>query len=266
MKRLSFVILSYKSREHLRICLRNIYRLQFPFEYEVIVVDNASGDGAGEMVSTLYPQATLIENERNLGHPAGNNVGLRVAQGEYIIMINPDIIIRDAQEVVKIVEYMDANERVAFLGPRLHNTDGTIQYSCYRPYSRWTPVYRRTFLGKFPFAKNDIERHLMVDFDHNSTIEVKWLLGAFMVIRKKAMDDIGLMDERLFVYCGDYEWCDRAWKKNWKVVYYHDVDSIFHYHKRESASSRFSFLQLFSYITRIHIRDLITYNKIKPYA
>lgn len=161
-----------------------------------------------------------------------------------------------------MVQYMDDHNDIAFLGPRLHNPDGTIQNSCYRKYSTFTPIYRRTLLGKLPFAKRDMNRHLMTDFDHNSTIEVEWLLGACMLIRKKAMDEIGMMDQRIFLYFGDYEWCDRAWANGWRVVYYHDVQHIMHYHKRQSHTKRFTIQQLFSYLTRVHIKDWMTYLRI----
>lgn len=261
--KLSFVILNYKTADHLRICLRHIHDLNLSFEYEVIVVDNASHDGTVEMVEQLYPEVTLIRNAENVGHPTGNNAGLKLAQGEYILMINPDIIIKNATDIEKSLNYLDQHHDVALFGPKLHNPDGTVQNSCYRTYSNLTPIYRRTFLGKLPFAKNDMANHLMLDFDHNETIEVEWLLGACMFIRKKAMDEIGMMNEKLFLYFGDYEWCDRARQHRWKVVYFHEPTGIIHYHKRESATRRFSVQQLFSYVTRIHIKDWITYLRLK---
>lgn len=257
--KLSFLILGYKDTDLVRLCLKNIYSLDIPFEFEVIYVDNPGGANNIEVVEQNFPQVRLFKNEANIGHPAGNNTGLRVAEGEYILMINPDIIIRDPQELQTLIDYMDENKEVAFLGPRLHNPDGSIQTSCYRKYSKMTPVYRRTFLGKTAKGKKDIARHLMTDFDHNETKEVEWLLGACMLIRRSAMEEIGLMDEEYFLYFGDYEWCDRAWNNGWKVMYYHDIDSIFHYHKRESATSRFSLPQVLSYVTRIHITDWLTY-------
>ncbi len=263
--KLSFIILNYKTSDHLRLCIENIKKMHLPFEHEIIVIDNASADNSVSMVKDLFPEVTLIVSETNVGHPAGNNIGLKKATGDYLVMVNPDIVFRSAGDIEKIVAYLDAHETVSFLGPKLHNPDGTVQNSCYRRYSKWTPVFRRTILGKLPSARQDIKRHLMLDFNHDETIEVEWLLGACMFIRKKAMDEIGMMNDELFLYFGDYEWCDRARQQGWKVIYFHDTEGIFHYHKRESASSRFSVLQAFSYITRIHIKDWRTYLKISKY-
>lgn len=261
MKKLSFIILNYKSPDHFRLCIENIQKLGLDYDYEIIAIDNASNDGSDERIPELFPDVTYIANSKNVGHPAGNNVGFRVATGEYVVMVNPDIIFRSKEDVDRIVQYLDAHTDVAILGPKLHNPDGSIQNTCFRKYSRLTPIYRRTFFGKLPFGKRDIHRHLMTDFNHDDTREVEWLLGACLFIRKSALDEIGFMNEKLFLYFGDYELCDRAREKNWKVVYYHDTSGIFHYHKRESASSRFSFLQAFSYVTRIHLKDWMEYLK-----
>jgi GT2 family glycosyltransferase len=106
----------------------------------------------------------------------------------------------------------------------------------------------------------------MTDFDHQSTRDVEWLLGACFFIRKTAMEKVGYMDDDFFLYFGDYEWCDRMHHNGYRIVYYAENEHIFHYHQRESASSRFSVVQLFSYVTRIHIKDWMTYlEKSKQY-
>ena len=265
--KLSFVILNYKTPHHLRLCVKNIQDLGLDFPHEILVIDNASGDESVEMMQREFPDITLVANGKNLGHPAGNNVGFRLARGEYVVMVNPDIVFRQAEDIQNVLAYLDSHEQEACVGPRLHNPDGSIQNSCYRKYSRWTPVFRRTILGKLPWGKRDTARHLMLDFDHNDTRSVEWLLGACMFIRRSAMEKIGMMDERLFLYFGDYEWCDRARQAGFDVVYFHDTHGIYHYHKRESASRRFSVTQALSYVTRIHLKDWKTYLAItKQYA
>lgn len=262
--KLSFIILAYKEKDLLRLCITNLLNLQLDqhgISYEIVFVDNGSKNGLPEMVKELFPSVRIILNGKNLGHPGGNNQGLKVAAGEYSVMINPDIIFRDADDVMRIVAYLDEHPDIGILGPKLHNADSSIQNSCYRRYSRWTPLYRRTFIGKLPFAKRDIRNHLMTDFDHSETRDVEWLLGACFFIRKTAMEKVGYMDDDFFLYFGDYEWCDRMQRNGYRVVYFAEPKQIFHYHQRESASSRFSLLQLFSYVTRIHIKDWMTYLK-----
>lgn len=264
MKKLSFVVLAYapKESEYLRLHIQNILNLELDIDYEIIFVDNCNTPELREMVRKLYPDVRIVENGSNIGHPSGNNTGLKAAEGEYIAMVNPDIIMRSSEDIYNMLQHMDHNNDIAFLGPKQRNPNGTVQYSCYRKYSKFTPIYRRTFIGKFPFAKKDVDRHLMKDFDHNSTIDVEWLLGSFMLIRNKAMKEIGVMNGDFFLYFGDYEWCDRAWAAGWRVVYFHETQHVYHYHQRESAARRFSVSQVLSHTTRIHIKDWITYLKI----
>lgn len=261
--KVSFVILNYKTREFLKNHLQNILEIQLPIEYEVIVVDNASSDGSVELVQQEFlnkkvpMELRLIASNKNLGWSAGNNLGVREARGEYVVLSNTDILYSNAADVVNVVRFMDEHPEVGIVGPRLWNPDGTYQYSCYRFYRFLTPVYRRTPFGKFSFAKRDVERHLMMDFAHDTIREVDWLQGSNMFIRRSVFEQIGLIDERFFLYFSDLEFCFRAWDHNIKVVYFPDTHTT-HFHKRESATSH-GLSVLFSYITRIHIKDWIRY-------
>lgn len=261
--KLSFIILNYKTPHHLRLCLERLTQYTFPFPSEIIVVDNASGDTSLHMVESRFPTVRCVANKQNIGHPGGINRGLSKAHGEYIAILNPDIIVRKQHDIENIINYMEHHERVGFIGPQLHNPDGSIQYSCYRHYSLLTPLYRRTPLGQLPFAKRDIARHLMIDISHQQTMEVEWLLGAFLIVRRETIQNIGPMNEKFFLYFADYEWCDRARRNGWKVIYFHETNDIIHYHQRASAQTRHSIRQLFSYVTRMHIRDWITYLRLQ---
>lgn len=264
---LSFVILDYKEEHLLRLNVQRLLDLHLNengIPFEIIIVDNRSNESISDEMRALYPQAHVVYNGKNLGHPAGNNRGLALAGGKYIIMINPDIIMTDIQDVKRIISYMDEHTDIGILGPKLHNPDGTIQMSCYRKYSRFTPIFRRTFLGKMSFAQKDIARHLMLDDDHSQTKDVEWLLGACFVIRREAMKTVGMMDEEFFLYFGDYDWCDRMHDHGYRTVYFAETNGIIHYHKRESASSKFSIMQILSPITRIHLKDWMTYLRKHP--
>lgn len=262
---LSIVILNYNTSHLLRLCLKNLLKLQIPFPYEVIVVDNGSRDNSAEVMRTQYPvqqypHTQFIRNKKNLGYAAGNNIGLRAAQGDIILSLNTDVIFSSAQDIVKIINYLDQYPKIGMLGPRLLNADGTVQYSCYRPYSFFTPLYRRTPLGRLPWAQRDISRHLMYDFDHNQTRQVDWLMSSCIFMRKKILDQIGYFDERFFVYFSDFELCDRLSAYGWHIVYYAPISAI-HYHRRESLPrSRWSALtSVFNYATRIHLKDWMQY-------
>lgn len=256
--KLSFVILHYKTKNLLRLCLKNIFKLNFNFPYEIIVVDNASGENLQE-IQEAYPQVKFIFNKTNLGHATGNNIGIKNSTGKYIAVVNPDIIFTSAQDFTDILNFLDAHPEVAILGPKLKNPDGSVQCSCLRPYSIWTPIYRRTPLGWLPWAKKDISRHLMEDFNHQENREAEWILGACMFLRREALIKMGLFNESFFLYFADYELCDRAHENGFKIIYFAKTN-IIHYHKRESAKESLIH-NLFSYPTRVHIKDWLKYLK-----
>ncbi len=261
--KLSIIILNYKTKHLLRLVIKNLLQLGITVPYEIIVVDNASHDGSVEMMRQLYPQIKLIASEVNTGHAKGNNLGIAAASGEYLLIMNCDIIFFKAADIANICAYLDSQPAVAVLGPKLANGNGSVQKSCFRPYSLMTPLYRRTPLGRLPWAKKDLARHLMEDFDHAKLQEVDWVLGAVLFVRRSVLDQIGALDERFFLYFADFELCDRVRRHGYKVIYYPDV-TIVHYHRRESAQGSMwgGIGSLFNYATRIHLRDWLTYRKI----
>lgn len=258
--RLSIIILNYNTKNLLRLCLKNLLALNLDFSHEIIIVDNNSTDGSVAMIKELYPEIILLESKQNLGHAAGNNLGLKKAQGDYTLLLNTDIIITDKLDISKALKFMDERPEISIVGPKLLNGNGTVQNSCYRRYKFFTPIYRRTPLGELKFARKDLQRHLMWDFNHNDNKEVEWILGACMFIRKNFIDKFGYFDEKFFLYFADYELCDRAWQNGFKVYYFADT-KIIHYHKRESAQGAIwgGFGSFFNYTTRIHLKDWVKY-------
>ena len=250
--KLSIVINNYKTRGLLRQCLKGIFGCPPKCEFEVIVVDNDSRDGSAELVRDEFPQVKLLDFAENLGFHKGNNAGIKVSTGEYILILNTDIAILD-DSLDKMMAFMDSHGEAALAGAKLKNPDGSIQMSCMRYPTAFIPLYRRTFLGDLPFAKRQIDNYLMTDFDHSETREVDWILGACIMVRRAAIDKVGMMDEELFLYCGDMAWAKNFEKAGYKVYYFADTN-IVHYHKRESASSG-----IFSKIFWIHIIDWIKY-------
>ncbi len=235
---LSIIILNYKSKKLTFECLASIYKANFnigekKLNYEIIVVDNASGDNIGKELAQSYPQVIFIQNDCNTGMGAGNNLGIKKARGDYIIIMNPDTLVL-GDTFVKLYEFMETNQNVGVVGPKQYNIDKTVQDSCYRWYGIFTPIYRRTPLGKLKIAQKDIARFLMKDFDHKSARQVDWLLGSFLFCRHEALDEIGLFDERFFLYFEDTDLCRRFWQAGWQVVYYPEAE-IIHNHQRQSA-------------------------------
>ena len=145
--KLSIIILNYKSSGLTRECLRGLLAADLKLDHEIIVVDNNSEDNIGAILTKEFPQVKFIELEVNRGYAAGNNAGIKQAQGEYILILNPDITVF-AGQIEKLVDFMENNSRVGLAGPRLVNPDGSLQYSCYKFPKFLLPLYRRTWLGK----------------------------------------------------------------------------------------------------------------------
>ncbi|MDA2936018.1 glycosyltransferase family 2 protein [Patescibacteria group bacterium AH-259-L05] len=237
----------------LKQCLRNIDEAHIGIDYEIIIVDNNSTDSSKEFLLQL--KCKVILNNENIGYAAANNQGIKLAKGKYILTLNPDVIVLP-ESIEKLFGFLENSPDVAMAGPQLLNPDKSIQYSCCRFPEVYTPAIRRTFLGKLPLFKKELNRYLMLDFDHKKTKEVDWLIGAVLMVRKSALDSIGLLDERFFLYFEDVDLARRIQKAGYKVMYYPE-SKMYHFHQRLSDVQ--SGASLFSKITWIHITSALKY-------
>ena len=255
---LSIIILNYKAEGLMRYCLKNIIQSNPNIGYEIIVVDNASPTGGVVKLKEEFKNVKFIVLAKNRGFSAGNNAGIKEAQGKHVLLMNPDVVIVPGS-LEKLVSYLENNPRVGIAGPKLLNANGTIQNSCLR-FPDWKmPFFRRTPLGKTTWGRKYLAHYLMLDFDHNTDSLVEWLFGACLIFRKETIHTVGLLDEKYFLYIGDTDWCRRFWEKGLEVHYVADV-SLVHYHHRESANNP-GIGGIFSYVTRIHIGDFNHYKK-----
>lgn len=254
--KLSFVILNYKTKELVRECVKNIYQSGIALSFEIIVVDNARDEGLEDLLQRRYPDVVYMPLAHNIGCAAGNNVGLKRAQGDYIIISNADVTVLPGS-LEALYHTMEQERTIGILGPRLLNPDGSIQESCYRFYQPLTPIYRRLWIGKLPFAKKHIDAFLMKDIPIEGCVDVDSLMGAFLFARRTAVESVGLFDERFFLYFSDTDWCMRFWQAGYRVAY-HSGATLIHLHKRQSAQ-KMGIQSLADHITRIHIRDGVRY-------
>lgn len=253
---LSIIILNYKTKGLLKQCLRGIADSHLGMQYEVIVVDNASGDGSVEMVQEGFPWAKVIAAPSNNGFSAGNNIGIRQATGSYIMMLNTDVaVFRGAVE--NMLAYMADHPKVGLAVPKLVNPDGTIQMSAMRFPTFFVPLWRRTPLGRLPVPKKILERYQMMDWDHQDNRPIGWALGACFLIRRAALEKVGLLDERFFLYVEDTDYCRRMWEHEWEVHYVATAEMV-HFHQRLSAA-RPVLASLFSYPARVHMQSWMKY-------
>ncbi|NQT49666.1 glycosyltransferase family 2 protein [Candidatus Kuenenbacteria bacterium] len=253
---LSIIILNYKMRGLVKNCIKSILESEFDVPYEVIVVDNNSNDEIEKMLSEKYPQVRFIQTGANLGMGAGNNAGIKEAQGKHVLILNPDIfVVKDSLQ--KLYNYINEKPDVGLVAPRLLNPDKSLQYTCYRWHNFLTPIYRRTFLGKLFWAKKELSRFLMQDWDHATTRQVDWIQGSCLLVPKKVIDEVGVFDDRFFMYFEDTDLCRRIRKAGYKNVYLSDAEVI-HLHRRQSADSG-GVNALFNKLTRIHISSWMKY-------
>lgn len=253
---LSIVILNYKTKNLSKALLKNLLDLNLPFEHEIIVVDNASYDGIAEVITEKFPNVKFIQSKKNGGFAYGNNLGLKQATGKYIMICNPDLAIL-TKAVEEMVAYMDEHPEVGLAGPRLINADKSIQYSC-TAFPDWhLPIYRRTIFSETNSGQAWLEKYLLKNLDHSKNFFVPALFGACLIIRRSAMDQVGFLDERYFMYMEDLDWSRRFWEKGFRVAYIGQAEVI-HLHRRQSAADNLP-KSFFSRSARHHIISFMKY-------
>jgi len=254
--KLSVIIVSYNSGSLVGSNIESLYREGLPEKTEIIVVDNNSKDDTVAFLRSDFPEITLIANKENLGLAKAVNQGIEAASGDYYLMLNPDIIALP-NAVKNLVQFMDEHDDVGLAGGKLLSPNGELQHSCYRFYTPLTVLYRRTPLGKTKAGQRAIDRFLMSDFDHASIKDVDWLMGSCYCLRRKAVDQVGGMDERFFLYFEDVDWCRRFWEKNWRVTYVPQA-TFSHFHQQSSRRQPLLGI-ITNWTTREHIRSAFKY-------
>jgi hypothetical protein len=216
--------------------------------YEVVIVENNSGDD----LSDLAGDYKIINSGKNLGMGGGNNLGIKEALGDYILISNPDIVYQ-TNTIKELFYYLKNNSQIGLIGPKLLNPDGTLQYSCVRFPKIYIPILRRTFVGRF-FPKS-LNNYLMKSNDHKTVMEVDWLLGACFMLKKPVTP---LFDERYFMYFEDVDLCRQIKSNGLQVVYYPSV-AVTHDHIRASASKPWHKALLQDPLAREHLKSAIRY-------
>jgi GT2 family glycosyltransferase len=228
----TIVVVSYNSSAWLPACLESVAAARFDGELQVVVVDNASSDGSVELLSRRFPWVKLLANDANIGYARAVNQGWRAGGGDFLLVLNPDIVMQpDALQILH--DHLRDHPDVGLVAPRLRNPDGSIQYSCRRHYTAATYLLRRTPLRALFPDHPVVRRHLMEDWDHDEIREVDWVLGAAMMLPRAALGDT-VMDERYFMYFEDVDLCVRLQREGWKVVYHPRAEMLHHY-RRASA-------------------------------
>ena len=237
MHDIAIIIVSYNTRDLLRSCLQSVYDGTGGLSAEVYVVDNRSRDGSADMVRTEFPQVRLIENETNSGYASANNIALRQYDARYALLLNADTLLpRDA--LSNALSFMDAHPDAGVMTAKLVRSDGSLDKACRRSFpTPWIAFARLSGLNKL-FPKNP--RFSGYNLDHvdpDTLIEVDAVAGAFMLIRREALEQAGLLDETFFAFGEDLDLCYRIKiTHGWKVFYNPGI-VVLHY-KGEAMKQR----------------------------
>ena len=221
MPKLRVCIVSWNAKDDLRACLRSlIAACENPADLETVVVDNASADGSAAMVAEEFPGVTLHALTENTGFSGGNNVALDGLSAPYALLLNSDAVAHTGA-LDALLAFADADESAGLIGPKVLNPDGSIQFSCRRWPTFAAGLFRNVWLGRLFPNHAGASDYLMQDFDHAETRDVDWLSGCALLVRKTCLDAIGPLDAKsFFMYCEDMDWCLRAQKGGWRVVYF----------------------------------------------
>lgn len=224
----SVVIVNLNGKDLLDPCLNSIFSKSASFPFEIIVVDNNSKDDSVSWLRNNYPDVITIHNTKNLGFSRANNQGIRQAKGKYILLLNNDTEFLN-NALKPAVEHMEQNSDVGICGLKLLHPDGSIQYSC-----RSFPGFATSFFNRYSFLTrlfpdNIFSRqYLKTDFKHDKIADVDWVSGAAMLLRREMLGQIGLLDDRFFMYSEDVDICYRAWQNKWRVVYFPESQIVHH--------------------------------------
>jgi N-acetylglucosaminyl-diphospho-decaprenol L-rhamnosyltransferase len=223
---LSIVIVSWNVRDLLRRCLHSILDVSHSMHVEVVVVDNASTDGSSDMVQAEFPGVHIVANSENRGFPAANNQGLAVAQGRYVLLLNPDTeVIEDG--LATLAAFAEAHPDVGMVGPQLLYPDGSVQSSRRRFPTLATAVFESTWLEPYALRRL-LKRYYVLDRPDDAVQDVDWVTGAAMMARREAVEQVGPLDEGFFMYSEELDWCRRFREAGWRVVYLPTARVIHH--------------------------------------
>lgn len=212
---ISIIIVTWNVREMLRRALRCIYATVRRASFEVLVVDNASADGSATMVCAEFSQVTLIANRENLGFGRANNQAAALARGRYLLLLNPDAFVHEGA-IDEMVAFMDAHPEAGASGCRLRYEDGSLQSSVTAFPTLLTELWTTLGLDRV-FSRHPIFGQYMVHHEQLDYVqEVDSLMGAFLMLRRDVIAQVGLFDERFFMYSEEVDLCYRLRRAGWR--------------------------------------------------
>lgn len=250
---LSIIIVNYNVKEFIQNLLESIKSASKKISTEVIIVDNASDDGSIELIRQKYPWVKLIVNSRNLGFSKANNLGLKESTGKYLLLLNPDTLVKE-DTFEKMIDFFEATPDAGMAGCKLLNTDGTLQLACRRGFpGPWASFTKVTGLSTL-FPKSPLfARYNLTYLDENKTYAVDAISGAFMMFKREVYEKTGGLDETFFMYGEDLDLCYRVNKAGYKVYYVHSTE-IIHYKGESTKRSNLNEVKVFYEAMHIFVK------------
>ena len=252
MKKLTIIIVSYNVRQYIDQCLQSVYKALQDIDAEIIVVDNQSQDDTVSYLKTNYPQVRVIESGGNVGFARANNMGIRQSESEYVLLLNPDTVVAN-NTLSEVVHFMDTHETVGGAGVQMLNADGTRAMESRR--GRPTPLvsfYKMCGLSDLFPRSRTFARYYMSWLSWNEPAEIEVISGAFFFIRRKALDEIGLLDEDFFMYGEDIDLSCRLLNAGWHNCYL--PCKIIHYKGGSTDKTTIRYVRVFYKAMIIYFR------------
>lgn len=250
MVRLSVITVTHNHAAYIGRCLDALLPEVERVGGEVIVIDNRSND-ASAAIAQQYPDIHLHINQTRWGFAANNNCGMALANGRYLLLLNPDTQVLPGA-LQTLIDFMEQHPQVGLCGAQLLFPDGSVQPSPRRFPTLGSVIARRTPLRRFLRQSSLNRRHLMMDVDHDQVRPVDWLLGACLFIRREVLETAGPLDEGYFLYVEDIDWARRIHQAGWQV-YYVPTAQIIHHHLAVSDKT------LLSRYMWLHLNSMVRY-------
>lgn len=223
----SIIIVSWNVKHLLKQCLNSIFQNMENLKVEIIVVDNASHDGSAQMIAEEYPDVVLIANKENAGFAKANNQALMRSHGDYLLLLNPDTIMRPGN-LNAAVRQIQVNPKIGILGCKTLNPDLTLQPSVRKFPTFWPIFLILTKIAKILPRLKALNEYFAVDFDYSLSQPVDQVAGSYMLITRRLIDEVGLFDENFFYWFEEVDLCQRAYDGGW-LVYYDQKPEVIHY-------------------------------------
>ena len=244
MIELSIIIVNYNVKELLEQALLSVKKAASGLKYEIFVVDNASTDGSVELIREKFPDVKLISNSENVGFAAANNQALKIANGQYLVLLNPDTVVQEDTFLV-VLDFFKHHPECGMVGCKILNPDGSLQLACRRSFpTSWVGFTKVTGLSRL-FPKTKIfGRYNLTYLDPDETYEVEAISGSFMAVRKQVVKRVGCLDDSFFMYGEDLDWCYRIKEAGWKI-YYLPKTKIIHFKGESSKKAQVDLTLMF---------------------